>query len=524
MNLIELVERRAEEVPDRPGLLSEDGRVWTYAEVIDEAARAAGALRALGAGPGDRVALYLRNGPDLVWALLGAWKLGAVAVTISALYQQEELAHALEETSPEVLVADARRLDVLESTRSLPVRTAVSGGEVAGAWVAFDRLRAETDPEPATFVPGPDDESAILFTGGTTGRPKPVRTTHVGWAETLETLARASRGRPGPYPPASPDAPPNLVALPLFHSGGQQAFLFAYLVGRVPLLMERFVAQRLGELVERHRLDNLFLLPTMLYDLVHAPGELKLTSVRSVLVSGQELSLALRKRFEERFRVPILQNYGSTEVGHVAGWTGPDLRAGLWKPGSAGRVYDGVELEIRDEQGRPVPLGEVGEICVKSAVAKGYLGGGDELIVKDGWVQTQDMGYVDEDRVLFVVGRRRDLIKCGGFQVWPAELEEVLLQHPLVKEVSVVGAPDERLGEVPIAFVVPVSRVEGLDEDRSTSELIEHCRSHLAHFKAIRGATFVDALPRSHTGKIDRARLLSLRDGAVAAVPTAQEA
>ena len=171
----------------------------------------------------------------------------------------------------------------------------------------------------------------------------------------------------------------------------------------------------------------------------------------------------MRRAFEQRYRVPILVNYGSTEAGHIAGWTGRDMKAGRWKPGSAGRVYPGVELEIRDDDGTALPTGAEGEVVVRSALTRGYVDDAEASaeLVRDGWVHTGDMGYVDEDGVLFLVGRKRDMIKCGGFQVWPEEIEDELRAHPLVRDVRVLGRPDDRLGEIPRGARGPRGRRRG---------------------------------------------------------------
>jgi long-chain acyl-CoA synthetase len=248
----------------------------------------------------------------------------------------------------------------------------------------------------------------------------------------------------------------------------------------------------------------------MLYDLLNYEGKADIGSVRSVLVTGGQLNPLHRKRFEEKYNVPILQNYGSTEVGHVAGWSAADFREGRWKPGSTGRVYEGVRVEIRDGHDKSLPPGEAGEICVESRVTvDGYAGisGDDQLLIKDGWIYTGDIGYLDEDKCLFVVGRKRDMIKCGGFQVFPMEIEDVLLKHPLIKDVTVVSVPDERLGEIPKAFVVLKNEPEAGGEEQLKKEIIDYCRDCLAHFKAVRAVEFLDALPRNEAGKVLKAVL-----------------
>jgi long-chain acyl-CoA synthetase len=333
-----------------------------------------------------------------------------------------------------------------------------------------------------------------------------VSTTHDGTFATMSKLALAMKGKPGPYALAPAEASPNLLGMAIFHSGGQQSLLFAFHVGRPVVLLERFRAETAVEMIRRHRIDNLVLLPTMLYDLAHYDVPADLSSVRTALVTGGAAAPELRKLFEERYHVPILANYGATEIGHIAGWTARDVAAGRWVPGSAGRIYDGVELEIRDDAGRVLPEGDVGEIVVRTSLTRGYVDGAGELVDREGWVRSGDMGRIDAGRILYVVGRKREMIKSGGFQVWPSEIEEVLRRHPMVADVAVVGLPDARLGEVPKAFVVLAGGKGAGGPLRD--ELIRFVRERLAHFKAIRDVAFVAALPRTEAGKINRRALV----------------
>ncbi|MBF6619897.1 MAG: acyl--CoA ligase [Patulibacter sp.] len=505
--------RRADEDPGRTALWFEDGRSWTYAELRDAAARVAAGLQAAGIAPGRRLGIFLPNGPELVLALYGSWLAGVVPVAVSALYTPEELVGSVAKVDPDLVLvpgpgdaADALRAD----GRRLAALGGVAGSDSGSAPPGADVVRLDADPDGPTVPHAvtPDDEGAVLFTGGTTGTAKAVSLTHGGVRKSLSDLALAMKGgQPGPYPLV--DATPNLLLLPLFHSGGQAAFLFAFHVGRSAVLVSRFRVETLVRLVGEHRIDNLFLLPTMVYDLAYAEGEIELSSVKSILVSGQALDPIVRRDFEQRFEVPILSNYGATELGHVAGWMGKDLREDRWKPGAAGRIYDTAEVEIRSEDGTVLGTGEVGEICVRTGITKGYVDqGGDGasmLVDEQGWVSSGDMGHVDEDGVLFLSGRKRDLIKTGGFQIWPAELETALREHAAVRDAAVVGAPDARLGEIPRAYVV---LAEGVDQDGAADVLIAHVRDRLAHFKAVREVVFLDALPRTDAGKVDRGALM----------------
>lgn len=510
---------RADEAPERTALWFEDGRAWTYAELRDAAARVAAGLRAAGVTPGRRVGVFLPNGPELVLALYGSWLAGVVPVAVSALYTPNELAGSVAKVDPDLVIVagpgeaadrlrvDGRRIAVLGRPGAT---SGALGTDSGGGTAALDAVRLYADPE-GPIVPHPvtvDDEGAVLFTGGTTGTAKAVSLTHGGVRKSVSDLALAMKGgERGPYPLV--DASPNLLLLPLFHSGGQAAFLFAFHVGRAVVLVSRFRVETVSRMVAEHGIDNLFLLPTMVYDLTYADGDLALDGVRSILVAGQALDPIVRRDFERRFEIPILSNYGATELGHVAGWMGKDLREGRWKPGAAGRIYETAEVEIRGEDGTVLGVGEVGEICVRTGITKGYVDQGDDgasmLVDEHGWVFSGDMGHVDEDGVLFLAGRKRDLIKTGGFQIWPAELETTLREHAAVRDVAVIGVPDPRLGEIPRACVV---LADGVGEDGAADELIAHVRERLAHFKAIRDVVFLAALPRTDAGKVDRGALM----------------
>ncbi|WP_147376174.1 class I adenylate-forming enzyme family protein [Micromonospora radicis] len=509
-NLALILQGRRVDRGDVPGLYGEDGRSWTFDEIDLLAGGVAAALRAEGVGAGDRVACYLTNGPDIVFFLFGAWKIGAVPVTVSSLYNSAELAESVAKTAPRLLLVDDRRPEVvagLGAEVGVPVRcVAAPLGEIPELpWRR--RLRV-----PAVDV-APEAEACILFTGGTTGRPKAVSVTHGGTRDSLGRLARVTTGTDAENSAAS-DARPNLIALPLFHSGGQHSLLFAYFVGRSAVVWERFGVDRLADLMARFAFDNLFLLPTMVFDIVHADRDLPFEGVKSVLVAGQAISWPVRRAFEQRYRVPILVNYGSTEAGHIAGWTGRDMKLGRWKPGSAGRVYPGVELEIRDAAGTALPAGAEGEVVVRSALTRGYVDDAEASreLVRDGWVHTGDIGYVDDDGVLFLVGRKRDMIKCGGFQVWPEEIEDELREHPLVRDVRVLGRPDDRLGEIPVALVVRESD-DSTPDPVLADDIVAFARDRLAHFKAPRRVEFVPALERSTTGKTSRAAAAPSREG-----------
>jgi long-chain acyl-CoA synthetase len=513
---------RAKENPERIGVIYEDGEHLTYGEWEARAAKCASVLmNDLNLKKGDRVALYLQNSLDLVCLLFGCWKIGIVPVTLSVMYNSDELASALEKTAPRAIFVHAKQFgNVVKGISTLnlinTLQIAVLGTDNSQVYeetvLDFSEKIKTAQVFSELTIPTREDEGTILFTGGTTGLPKAVTVTHSGTRQSLKTLARASkRGIEPPYPLVDDGVSPNLLALPLFHSGGQQALLFALFVGRAIVLMERFRIDSLEHLVSKYKIDNLFLMPTMLYDIVHSKHRIPLDSVKGVLIAGQALDPGLKQEFESSWNIPIFSNYGSTEIGHVAGWTSSDLKAGRWKPGPVGRIYDDVSIEIRDESGMVLPDGAEGEIWVRASLSKGYI---DETSTEgnqlsfDGWVGSGDVGYIEGDRLLYLVGRKRDMIKTGGFQIWPQEIEQVLRTHQAVSDIAIVGMEDPRMGEIPKAFVV-LSDEAGSDLAALEQELISYCRQKLAHYKCIREVEFLNELPRSEAGKVQRGELVA---------------
>lgn len=514
MNLALDLLRRAEEVPDRIGLYFEDGRTWTFAEWDERSGRYAAALADLGVVAGDRVALFLPNSPELAFLLYAAWRLGAVAVPMSSLYNAGELEGSLAKTSPKVIVVHPDTAAVAADADLAALVVTIVGAErghaLEGRALGLDARADQATPHRGCVEDATD--AVILFTGGTTGLPKAAVMQHAGTLEAVNTMTRASKGGvDGPYPAAPEGTPPNLIVWPLFHAGGQQPLLVALHAGRSVVLVRRFRVEVVADMVHRHRLDNVFLAPTMIYDMVATTDDIDLSGLRSVLSAGQRLDPELQRRFEQRYGIPILQSYGSTETGHVAGWTGADLKARRWKPGAVGRIYQGVEAQIRNDEGQVLPRGEQGELWVRTSVTSGYADTAEsDLFDGAGFVRSGDMGWIDEDDVLYLVGRRREMIKTGGFQVWPAEVEQILRQHPAVADAAVVGTPDDRLGEIPTAFVVVTSQVHTPGPELARV-LMDYTREHLAHFKSVRQVEFIDNLPRTEAGKVARDELLKFR-------------
>jgi long-chain acyl-CoA synthetase len=358
----------------------------------------------------------------------------------------------------------------------------------------------------------------VQFTSGTTGRPKPVLLTHSGVVTLLDNVVAKLRGG-GSGAGGRPRAPmPNLVPVSLSLWAGIYNVLFALRVGAPVVVMDGFDPVELATLVKRFDIRSTVLPPAAMASLVDDERVTDLEPLRYVRSITAPLSPLQARRFRDRFGVSVLNSYGQTEIGgEIVGWSAADSRAhGDDKLGSVGRPHDGVELRIADagDDG-------AGELQVRTpAMSAGYADGADlsDRLTADGWFRTGDIARIDADGFVWIEGRVSDMVNRGGLKVYPGEVEDVLRTSPLVADAAVVGVPDERLGEVPVAFVVPAAGVgsgggdgAGGDVDGSVAPepdgLSDYCRAHLAPYKVPVRFEVVDALPRNEVGKVLRSEL-----------------
>jgi long-chain acyl-CoA synthetase len=344
-----------------------------------------------------------------------------------------------------------------------------------------------------------DDPAVVLLTSGSTGKPKGVTLSHGNlWANLRSTVLSFSRDG-GPKPLADPPPTANLIANPLSHTGGLLRLLIGLYVGRPLVLLRKFDPVVARRVVERHRINNLTINPSMMKMLLDGlPEGENLGPVRYVSSGTAPLAPALREAFEDRFSVPVIQSYGQTEVsGAIAIEDVRAVLAGNRRPGSVGKPLPGMEVRILDAEGKEKDAGVDGEITVRSAATTvGYLGDAVAPAVDAaGWLRTGDLGHLDDDGYLYVTGRLRNVIICGGFNVIPEEVEAALVDGTHVHDAAVVSRPDARLGEIPVAVVEPAA-----DVDAVRSRAVER----LAPYKRPRQIFSVDALPRLPTGKVDK--------------------
>lgn len=463
------------------------------------------ALAGVGVAPGMPVGVMLPDGPDLVATLFGVWLAGAAYVPLNPRLTDDEVAHVRASVAPAAFVTIAGEAPRFAGAPQVLVE---AGGAVtvAGPAVAPD---AEVG-DPAVAL--------VQFTSGTTGRPKPVLLTHDGVSDLMDGVIRKLRTASAAAKAPAPDAPrrparppmPNLVPVSLSLWAGLYNVLFALKVGAPVVLMGRFEPAAFAEVVRRHGIRSTVLPPAAMAMLTDAPpdevGDLApLRYVRSITAP---LSPLQARRFRARFPIAVLNSYGQTEIGgEVIGWNASDARAhGDDKLGSIGRPHDGVTARVVDEAGVDVTDGGAGELWLRTpALAAGYAGGTDlaDRLSPDGWFRTGDVARIDGDGFVWIEGRLSDMVNRGGLKVFPAEVEEVLRLAPGVDDVAVVGVADDRLGEVPWAFVVPAPDGPALGHEA----LEAHCRRHLAPYKVPVRFEAVDALPRNEVGKVLKAQL-----------------
>lgn len=469
-----------------------EGRTWDRGDVSTAADAMAAELGSAGVEPGDIVATACHNRAELVPLMLAVWSAGAALAPLNGLLTAGELDRILATLRPKVVV----------------------GGDLEISPVPPSATVRQVDPGTAL----------ILHTSGTTAQPKAVELSAASLVGSIESVLRLVRqGTPGRA--AAGRGAPNLVAFPLSHLAGMFNTLLALYNDREILLMRRFEVDLFVDFVERYRIPSVILNPTMVYMLCDAPptDDERLRSLRFVRSGSARLSPIVGARFHERFGAPVLNCYGQTETaGEIIGWTVPDLPWAAEKLGSVGRPHAGVSLRFVDESLCDVPAGGVGELCVKAPfIMDGYLDAepGEEDFLDDGSLRTGDLGRVDGDGFVWLVGRRKEIVNCGGFKVLPEEVEEALRSHPAVADVMVAGLPDDRLGEAPWAFVVPRAGGAPGEEDLAAA-LVEHAGVRLARYKIPRGIRFVEDLPRNATGKLMRSRAADLlADVEAASVP-----
>ncbi len=492
--LAQAVERN----PDAIALQWQD-RSHSFAELADTVARGAGALTSLGVEAGDRVAIVLGNVPAFAEAWFAVQHIGAVAVPLNPGLAPDELRHALHDSGSEIVLAGIGVVDhvraACDALEDAPALVVVGGDSTAGVGRWRDLLEA-AQPAPGVAV-DPGDLATIVYTSGTTGRPRGAMLTHGQLAANQEqSLAGRVEVTPGDRV---------LLVLPVSHIYGLNVGLGASLhAGATVVLQERFDPTATLDLVQREEVTVVLGAPPIYAAWLALGAEREQFAGVRVAVSGAAaLPPHVLRAFGEQYGIEVLEGYGLTEA---APSVASNAMNDTPRPGSVGRPLPDVEIRIVDESLEDVDDGDPGELLVRGPnVFSGYWNDPEATAAAlvDGWLRTGDIAIRDEDGCLHLVDRIKELILVSGFNVYPREVERVLGQHDAVAEVAVVGVPHPYTGESVKAFVVAASD----RSDVTADDLEAHCRTLLARYKCPEAIEFVEALPHTATGKVRRAAL-----------------
>jgi long-chain acyl-CoA synthetase len=520
----------------------QDVRRYSNVDIIREAAQLGLGLRKLGVEQGDRVIVMMLNCPEVIVAYQGIPRAGGIIIPVLPLLKPPEVRYIAENSGAKAIItspvlvpmlqsalADVPSMQHIITTGEVGSDANEKGGDLKGAAQGDRKGRpymslhhAPTDlaaekARPRLHAYGdvvamgaakaehflsrddevqldPDDTAVIIYTSGTTGNPKGVILTH------RNLIANALSGRGEATDVRNEET--HLAVLPLAHGYGILVSNIAFLRGSTAVLHPRFDTTAVFAAIERYHIAGFAGVPAMFVALLYSPDADRYdTSSLQQCVSGSApLPIAILEGFEKKFGCKILEGYGLTEGS--AALTGHSLEMEQ-KPGSVGKPLANIEVLVVDENDEPVPVGEIGEVIARGPnVMKGYYNMPEETAaaMRNGWLHTGDLGRFDEDGYLYIVGRKKDMIIRGGFNIYPVDIEEVLDKHPAVIESAVVGIPSERMGEEVKAFVVIRSPVDA-------ETLKAYCREVLANYKTPSEIEFVDSLPRNPIGKIDKKEL-----------------
>lgn len=506
----ELLERHVASSPSGELLVSEaDGRAFTYLEFDRAVNHAARLLASLGTGKGDRVSLFLTNRAEYLIFYFACFKLGAWAGPINALLKPTEVSYVLNDSGARVAVTQPDLYPVLEEARrSAPTleRVVLIGGEPQPALhpyaVPQSELLKEFSWQPPEPDLSPEDEAVIIYTSGTTGKPKGVLLTHGNILSNAQQIAEWLRV-------TSEDRA--LIVMPLFHVNALMTTCMAALwAGGSTVVAPKFSATRHWELVAAHDVTYFGSVATMLSMLCNAfpdglKGKARGERLRFALCGSAPVPIEVLRKFESLFNCPVIEGYGLSESTCRSTFNPPDEGR---RPGSVGLPI-GNEMTIFDELDRELGPREVGEIVLRGPnILKGYYRN-DEAnreAFRSGWFHTGDLGYRDEDGFFYVVDRKSDMIIRAGENIYPREIDEVLYQHPGIKDAAAVGVPDPLYGEMVKAFVVLRDGARASEE-----EILAFCRERLADFKCPQSIQFLDDIPKGPTGKLLKRELIDRR-------------
>ena len=497
MTIGKLVENQANKYPDKVFLYWED-EIVTFSQLNEITNKVANMLYDLGIRKGDKVSVFLPNMPEFVYLYLGIPKIGAIIGPVNALFKSREVQFVVNHSQAKILVTIPKFMPIVKNVRDqLPnLKDVIIIGESIENTLNFQELMeksASTAP-PSITIDEKKDSAAILYTSGTTGFPKGVLQTHFNIKRNAEMLVKALKPEPDYR---------FMLILPLFHVNAQIVTIITPLtIGASCILTSGFTAKKHWELVAKYKASTFSSVPTILSILLRMPHEnLDLSSLKFVICGAAPLPTEVMKEFESVFKCKIVEGYGLTE-GTCASSVNPipteteDKR----KIGSIGIPLPDTEMKIVDSNGKEVSPGIKGEIiCKGDNTMKEYFKNpeANKQTLKNDWLYTGDIGYIDEDGFFYIVDRKKDMIIRGGENIYPREIEEVLYSYSGVSLAAVIGVNNEIYGEVPKAFVVMKEGTQATSE-----QILDHCKENLADFKVPKYIEFRSDLPKNPTGKI----------------------
>lgn len=511
MNTVCLLSIPAMMFPDQEALVFEDLRL-TYGQLWERVRCLSSGLRSLGLGRGARIGVLQTNSNQCVETFYATSKLGGTFVPLNYRAKVEELKYMINGAQVDALLVGERYVDMALSLRSdLPsVRHWISLEKERKDMVFFEDLVAGSFGDDTEEDMEADETNVLMYTSGTTALPKAVMLSYSGFIEYVFGNAEPADGtRWGA----------TLLCVPLYHVAGVTTMMTSIYNGRRLVLMRQFDSREWLDLVERERITNAFLVPTMLKRLLDEPdlNERDLSSLETLSYGAAPMPLPVIRRAIEKLpkTIGFINAFGQTETTSTVTMLLPEdhrldgppeeVEKKLKRLSSIGRPLPDVEIRIVDDEGREVARGEIGEITLRTPrLMKGYVGqdGLTQEVLVDGWIHTRDLGWMDDDGYLFLAGRKDDLIIRGGENIAPSEIEAVLHSHPAIEEAAVIGYPSEEWGEIVMAIVVPKKGITVTGED-----VTEFCRERLASFKKPERVEFVDSLPRNSLGKVVRKEL-----------------
>ncbi|MEM3484383.1 MAG: long-chain fatty acid--CoA ligase [Candidatus Methanomethyliaceae archaeon] len=508
MLLRDVIKRNRRLFPRKPAIIEGD-RAFTYEDLTARVNRLANALKGMGITKGDRVAFMGPNCHEFVEFYLACAKTGCIAVPVNARFSPDEVKYLIHHSESSLFILkeeDAeKQREIKKKLGKMKLILCGSFDEEEGP--SYEEILEKASDAEIDVEIHPDDLYMIMYTSGATGLPKGVMHTHRSVMANINTMTIEKRI-------VREDV--NGLVMPLFHIGGFWPLMCHMYQGATTVLFSRFEVVELLSAIEKHRITFVNLVPTMLYRLVTYP-ELRrynVESLRFIMYAGgpiakEQLKIAMQVLGPKIFYTGL----GSTETGAMTCF--PGMEHALEGPmaekiGSVGKDAIGVEVAIADSEGNELGPNQIGEIIAKGEnVAVGYWKMPQETAeaFRDGWFYTGDIGFRDEDGYVFIVDRKKDLIICGGENISPREIEEVLYKHPAVKEVAVIGVPDAEWGEVVKAIVALKNDFVG---SVTEAELIDFCKNFLAGYKKPRSIDFMEELPKNAAGKIDKRALKEL--------------